>query len=174
MLNITFWKNIVRWFVNSNTHFFLDIASSEGMKFTQQEGKYDGRNWSSKFTQQEMMEAPGALPVWVCWSSGGNCGLPKGQGGSYKLKTVKKWNFWSEEWLWKKVLWQMEQEQNHEAKGSLSVLGGSSGCVKGLQLQREKNTPRHQMLIKFYFWFFKGNLLFISVQIYLIISWRES
>lgn len=64
----------------------------------------------------------------------------------------------------------MEQEQNHEAKGSLSVLGGSSGCVKGLQLQREKNTPRHQMLIKFYFWFFKGNLLFISVQIYLIIS----
>lgn len=52
------------------------------------------------------------------------------------------------------------------------MMPGAQNALRLMQLQG-RNTPQHQTLIKFYFCCFKGNLLFISVQIYLIISMKE-
>lgn len=149
MLHITFWKNIVRWFVNSNTHFFLDIASSEGMKFTQQEGKYDGRNWSSKFTQQEMMEAPGALPVWVCWSSGGNCGLPKGQGGLTNWKQLKNGIFDLRSGFGKRFYGKWNRNKTTRPRGVSVCWVGAQDVLRDCSFRGKKTHPDTKCSLNF-------------------------
>lgn len=147
---------------NRNTPLFLDMTSSEGMKSTHQEGKW--------WRQLELFQSGFAEAL------GGTGAFPRGRRSCSLLENSYKMVFFH---------WGLALENGLMTNGKEAKARGQreSQCA-GRELRmaqdalrdcnfRGKNTSWHQTLIKFYFWFFKGNLLFISVQIYLIISMKR-